>query len=57
MKSLLTDAAKSPSPPPKAGAFSIKSEGSATAKAAPNLHDTFEILAQWFAQSYSESAA
>lgn len=56
MKSSLADVVKIPSPALRAGAFSIRSEGPAMAEAAPDLHDAFEILAPWFAQSYSESA-
>lgn len=51
MKSSLADVVKIPSPALRAGAFSIRSEGPAMAKAAPDLHDAFEILAPWFAQS------
>lgn len=56
MKSLSANAVKITPPPLRPGAFSIRPEGSAMAKAAPDIHDTFEILAQWFMQSYNEPA-
>lgn len=56
VKSSLADVVKIPCPSLRASAFNIRSEGSAMAKAAPDLHDTFEILAPCFAHSYSESA-
>lgn len=55
-KSLLADAVMIPSPSLEAAALIIKSEVSTIANTAPDLNDTFEILAPWFAQSHSELA-
>lgn len=55
-KSLLADAVMVSSPSLEADALIIKSEVSAIANTAPDLNDSFEILAPWFAQSHRELA-